>query len=134
MTRLFTEKEKTLLKERRICRFATASSFGHPHVVPLAYGFDEEKFYLSTDKGSGKLTNLKENQQVCLLVDDPQKPRWGIQVNGVAEVLERGPDYKNAGKLLGMGEPKEEQFVFHGHVQLIIRVTPTSKVSWGVNQ
>lgn len=133
VSRLFTEKEQSLLKDRKISRFGTVASSGWPHVVPLAYIFDGEKFFLSTDKGGFKLRNLTQNNKACLLVDDPQKPRWGILVNGQAEVMESGPEYRSAGKLLGMGEPNGEHFEFHGHIQIIIRVIPTTKVSWGVN-
>ncbi|MFQ5762044.1 MAG: pyridoxamine 5'-phosphate oxidase family protein [Candidatus Bathyarchaeia archaeon] len=128
---MFTAKETETLQSHWLSRLATVSSQGKPHLVPVAYAFDGSYFYASSDRGSRKLKNVAVNPNVCLLIDEHQNPRWGIMVEGQADLLSSGPDYIRAGKLLGH-ELVGEHYMHAGHPQIIIRIKPERKVSWGI--
>jgi pyridoxamine 5'-phosphate oxidase family protein len=88
------------------------SSDGQPHVVPVTYEFDGQYLYFGGRKLSNtlKCRHISNNNKVAFVVDDivsfsPWRAR-GVEVRGIAEILhERGLAY--------------------------VRITPTSKVSWG---
>ena len=110
----FTDKEVEFLKGQRLGRLTTASSSGQPHVVPVAYEFDDKFIYFGgyNLENSLKFRNIQENPKVAFVVDDlvtanPWNPR-GVEIKGVAETIERDGD-------------------------LNIRITPVAKVSWGRN-
>lgn len=94
-------------------RVATVSRSGQPHVVPVTYEFDGQFLYFSGRNLSRSLKykHIARNQRVAFVVDDvvsvsPWRAR-GVEVRGLAEVLqERGRPY--------------------------VRITPLTKVSWGL--
>jgi pyridoxamine 5'-phosphate oxidase family protein len=116
----FTPEEIAYLRSQPLARLATRSPDGQPDVVPVAFEFDGEGFWIG---GSGasvlatrKVRNVRAGcREVALVVDDmmsfdPFIAR-GIRVYGVAE------------------EPIERTgMVGPGHY---MRVTP--KVSWSWN-
>jgi pyridoxamine 5'-phosphate oxidase family protein len=95
---MFSEKEVGYLKSQRLARISTVSSKGQPDVVPVAYEFDGEHFWV----GSGtqdiflrtrKYRNVKAgNTKVAIVIDDlesvdPWRPRQ-IKVYGTADVVD----------------------------------------------
>ncbi|MEM4311559.1 MAG: pyridoxamine 5'-phosphate oxidase family protein [Nitrososphaerales archaeon] len=131
---LFTDKELKYIKGNTLCRLATASKDAIPHVTPVLYVFNGNYFYIAIDYGEKKLKNLRENDKVSLVIDDRTKAgARGIMIQGRAEVLERGEEYRYALKLLfdrfeiyrsnpwGEGEAP------------IIKVLPKKKASWRIN-
>ncbi len=109
---IFDEREIRFIKENRLGRIATVSSSMQPHVVPVAFEFDNHYFYFGgwNLKNSLKFKNILQNNKVAFVIDDlvsinPWKPR-GIEIKGIAEIL-RGNDY--------------------------VRIIPSKKSSWGLN-
>src|SRR5580658_10787694 len=80
------------LESHELCRLATASKEGRPHVVPVIYAMDGEDIIIAIDYGTRKLKNLEENKEVALVVDD-YRPNQGIMIEGRCEILERGKEY-----------------------------------------
>jgi pyridoxamine 5'-phosphate oxidase family protein len=117
----FTEEEIAYLRSQPLARVATRSADGQPDVVPVAFEFDGDFFWIG---GSGptvahtrKFRNvLAGNHQVALVIDDmvsfdPFIAR-GIRIYGVAEEpVER----------VGMVGPG-----------LYARITPTISWSWNL--
>jgi PPOX class probable F420-dependent enzyme len=84
--------ELKFLASHELCRLATSSKDGRPHVVPVIYAMDGEDIIVAIDYGTRKLRNLRENARVALVVDD-YPPNRGLMVEGSCEVLERGKEY-----------------------------------------
>jgi pyridoxamine 5'-phosphate oxidase family protein len=117
----FTAEEIAYLRSQPLARLATLSADGQPDVVPVAFEFDGESFWVG---GSGasvlatrKFRNMTAgNHEVAFVVDDlvsfdPFVAR-GIRVYGRAE------------------EPIErEGLVGPGHY---VRITPTVSWSWNM--
>lgn len=118
----FTPQETEYLRSQPLARLATRSSSGQPDVVPVAFEFDGECFWVG---GSGasvlatrKVRNVVDgNREVALVVDDmvsfdPFVAR-GIRIYGRAESpVER----------VGMVGP--------GHY---VRITPTVSWCWNMD-
>lgn len=117
---MFSEQEIVYLKTQRLARIATVSTEGQPDVAPVGFEFDGEHFYVS---GLNLAQTLKYknvqagNAKVAFVADDlesvnPWKPR-GIKIHGVADLVSRQGQ-------LGVGT--------------YIRITPTVKWSWGIEE
>jgi len=133
LKRLLSDREARYLKSNTLCRLATASRDGVPHVTPVLYVFDGSHFYIALDYGEKKLKNLKENGRVAFVVDDFYKRRSrGIMIQGEAEVLERGELYRYALKLLFERFEIYRRNPWGEGESPIIKIKPTSKASWGV--
>src|SRR5438876_12062314 len=110
----FSEKEAEYLAEPRLGRIATASPNQEPHDVPVGFKFDGSYIYFGgwNLERSLKFRNIMRNNKVAFVVDDLVSTRpWrvrGIEIRGVAEKVEC-----------------EEG-------RLCVRITPTRKVSWGL--
>ena len=76
----FGEKELTFLKEQRLGRIATVSSFMQPHVVPVAFEFDGKYIYFGgwNLKNSLKFKNILQNNKVAFVVDDLIQSHHGL--------------------------------------------------------
>jgi len=125
------EKEIGFLKARELCRLATVSGDGTPHVVPVIYAMDGERIVIAVDYHTRKLENLRANDRVSLVVDD-YRPNRAVFIEGRCTILERGPEYL---RLLGV---LFERFEFYrknpwGEGESPILVVEASKVvSWGL--
>jgi len=127
----FTEKEKAFLSKHEVCRLATVHPDSRPHVVPVSYIFDEGFFYVATDYETKKLENIRRNSKVALVVDE-YRPNRAVMVEGVASIIERGPEFK---RIYAM---------FHRHFAWVRRdpwsegeapflaIKPERKASWGL--
>jgi nitroimidazol reductase NimA-like FMN-containing flavoprotein (pyridoxamine 5'-phosphate oxidase superfamily) len=125
---MFSDPEIKFLKSQWVCRLATASSDGWPHNVPVGFLFDGKAFYMSSDPGTKKLRNMRENNRVCIVIDVPKKPRRAIVVQGIATLVERGKEFDRINDFIhkewGGKKWKEGE-------QVAVRIVPTKKVSWG---
>lgn len=117
MSHVFSKPEIDYIKSQRLCRFATVSSDGQPDVVPVAFEFDGEYFYVGSHSQNifhktRKYKNVKNGRtKVALTIDDlksidPWRPRM-IRAYGTAEAIDHD----------GMFGPG-----------MYLRITP--KVSW----
>ena len=90
---LLSPSETRFLTSNECCRLATCDK-NRPHVVPVSYLFYQDYIYISTDYNTKKLTNIKKNPHICLVVDDylPGNNK-GLVLNGVASIIENGKKY-----------------------------------------
>ncbi len=95
---MFSQPELEYVKGQRLCRFATVSPDGQPDVVPVAFEFDGEYFYVGSHSQdifhrTRKYKNVRDGKnKVGLAIDDlqsvdPWRPR-AIRVYGTAEIVE----------------------------------------------
>ena len=124
-----TAKQRSFLKSHELCRFATASKDGQPHVVPVIYTLDGDDMVIAIDYKTKKLKNLRENKRVALVVDE-YGPNGGLMVEGEVEMFERGKEYLKLLQILF------DRFAFYRNdpwgegESPIIRVRPTKVVMW----
>ena len=124
-------KEIDFLESNELCRFATASGKGEPHVVPVSYVWENGYAYIVTDYGTRKLRNLRENAHAAVLVDTAGTNKL-LLLSGPAEIIEKGEEYRRLYKLFHSklawvrNDPwKEGEAPF-------IKITPTFKTGWGM--
>jgi pyridoxamine 5'-phosphate oxidase family protein len=118
----FTEKEIEYLNGQRLGRLATVDAEGRPHVVPVAFRYNEELDAVDIGghnfAGSKKFRDVGRTGRAAFVVDDVLPP-WrirGVEVRGRAEVRSEGG--------------KEIMENFAGEM---IRIHPHRIVSWGVD-
>jgi len=126
---VLSSKELSFLKSHEVCRLATASKDGKPHVVPVIYALDGQDIIIAVDYGTKKLGNLRQNKRVALVVDD-YRPNHAVMVEGECSILERGKEYL---RLLQVLFDRFEIYRKHpwGEGESpILRVSPTKAVMW----
>ena len=118
---VFSDAEIAYLNSQILCRLATVSPSGQPHVVPVGYRYNPELEVI--DIGGHdfakrkKFRDVKRMGMAALVVDDvlpPWQPR-AVEVRGQAVTLDSG------GKA-----------IMEGFDDPIIRITPRRIVSWGL--
>lgn len=95
---VFTTAEIEYLRSQRLCRLATATPAGRPHVVPVSFVYNATEDTIDIG-GHGfaarrKWRDVGRNPEVALVVDDlvstsPWRPRM-LEVRGRAERLQEG--------------------------------------------
>lgn len=124
-----TSKQLAFLKAHEVCRFATASKKGRPHVVPVIYAMDGEDVIIAIDYRTKKLKNLKENRSVALVVDE-YHPNRAVMIEGECEILERGKEYIRLLRLLFERFEYYRKNPWGEGESPILKVRPTKAVSW----
>ena len=124
-----SKTDAEFLRRHELCRLATASKDGRPHVVPVIYTLDGGDIIVAVDYGTRKLRNLRENRRLALVVDD-YRPNAGLMVEGTCEIIERGEEYMRLLRLLF------DRFEFYrkdpwGEGESpILKIRPEKCVSW----
>lgn len=68
---------------------ATVRPNGHPHLVPVWFVVDEDRWYICTAPGSVKARNLQANPHLALALEDGSNPHI---VEGEAHPVEPQPE------------------------------------------
>lgn len=141
MSSTLTEAETAFVREQRVARLATADAEGRPHVVPVCYAFDGNRFYTPLDQKPKRVSasrlrrvrNIAVRPQVSLLIDryDDDWSQLGyVLVQGRAALL--GPDdalHATALSLLRQRYPQYREMALE--TQDCIVITPERVTSWG---
>jgi uncharacterized protein len=125
--------EMDFLKSNEMCRFATASRKGEPHVVPVSYIWEFDRAYIVTDYGTKKLKNLRENPQAAILVDSGGTRKL-LLISGPAEIIEKGEEYERLYKLFYSKLDWVKRDPWKEGEAPFIKITPTFKTGWGLRQ
>ncbi len=119
---VFTEREIEYLKEQRLGRLATVNERGEPHVVPVAFRYNEEADALDIGghnvARSKKYRDARATGRAAFVVDDVLPP-WrarGVEIRGRAEIRAEG------GGEIGPGFDPD-----------LIRLYPERIVGWGID-
>ena len=121
--------ELEFLRSHELCRMATVSKDGQPHVVPVVYAMDGNDLIIAIDYGTRKLGNLRENKKVALVVDE-YRPNGGIMVEGTAEILERGKEYLRLLQILFDRFEYYRMNPWKEGESPILKIHPAKTVSW----
>jgi uncharacterized protein len=127
----FSPKEIDFLTSNELCRFATASRKGEPHVVPVSYICDQDYAYIVTDYGTRKLKNLKENPHAAVLVDSAGTQKL-LLLSGPVEIIEKGEEYRRLYKLFYSKLSWVKRDPWKEGEAPFVKVTPTFKAGWGL--
>ena len=118
---VFTEKEIEYLRDQRLGRLATVNANGEPHVVPVAFRYNDEMDAIDIGghnfAKSKKYRDARTTGRAAFVVDDVLPP-WrarGVEVRGRADVLGTG------GEEIGPGFDED-----------MIRIFPERIVGWGI--
>lgn len=128
------------LEESNLARLGTIDEAGEPHVVPVWFAWDGERFLVGADASDHKVANLRRSGRASLEVDSDLRRKRGILVRGAAALIDGDagralyrqvseaqvrryqPDKaapEVAARMVGRGTP------------VVIAITPRSIVSWG---
>ncbi|MDA4137410.1 MAG: pyridoxamine 5'-phosphate oxidase family protein [Thaumarchaeota archaeon] len=128
----FTPGQVKFLKSHDLCRLATASEDGMPHVTPVIYALDGDAFVIAADYGTKKLANLKKNPKVSLVVDEYGESNKGLMIQGECTTLEKGAEYLRLLRvLLDRFEYYRENPWGEGEAP-ILRIVPEKIAVWGL--
>src|SRR5215216_4850006 len=87
-----------IIYRARVARLATADSKAIPHIVPVVFAFDGEKYYIPVDEKTKttkpdklrRIKNIEVNPAVALLIDEyyeDWKKLLFIMIQGKASIL-----------------------------------------------
>ena len=127
----FSEKEIQFLEQNELCRFATASKKGEPHVVPVSYVWHDGFPYIVTDYGTKKLKNLRENPHAAVLVDTAGTQKL-LLVSGPVAIIEKGEEYKKLYKIFHSKLEWVKRDPWKEGEAPFVKINPTFKAGWGL--
>jgi len=119
-----------------VARLATANALGVPHIVPVTFAMHGAVLVSAVDhkpKSSRplkRIENIRINNRVSLLVDeyDADWTRlWWVRVDGVARVVDAGPDQEAAIRWLSEKYP---QYLAHPLAGMVIWVDVDRISGW----
>ena len=126
----------------RIGHLATVDDTPAPHLVPICFVYDGQAIYSALDHKPKRRTgyamqrirNILAHPRVAFLVhhyeEDWQQLAY-VMIRGPALVLEAGPEYQHALRLLEEKyvQYRERQLSLHGG--LVIKIVPDKIQHWG---
>jgi len=129
-------KNKDFLKSQKILRLATIDSSGNPHIVPVWYMYDNDKFYVGTNTKTRKAKNIKENSKVSFCIDIGIKSPDIIGMMGIGRarlILKTARVESLAGKILlryfkNLKNYSAKQLL--SQTDCIIEITPKKITNW----
>ncbi len=125
---MFSYKEIEFINKHELCRLATSYN-DKPHVVPVCYIFMNNCFYIATDYNTKKFKNIKKNRNVALIIDE-YKPNKGIMIEGIAEIIDHGDEFKTVYKKFYDKFVWVKKDPWNEYEAPFIKITPIKKVSW----
>lgn len=130
-----TKDAAAFVRWERVCRVGTASPDGMPHVVPVCHVLADGKLYIGSGDDATKVRNLKANPRVTATVD-AYTDHWaglkGVMLQGTASLIERGPRFRRARRLLYAKYPQyRDEAALTEADSVIVEITPTHVFTWG---
>ncbi len=109
---------KRRFAEGRVARLATVRPDGRPHLVPVVFALEGDTVYTAVDEKPKRsrrlqrLENVRADPRVSLLVDryDEDWGRlWWVRADGLARVVDEGPELDRAIELILARYPQERE-------------------------
>ena len=126
-----TEKEIRFLEQNELCRFATASKKGEPHVVPVSYVWHEGSPYIVTDYGTRELKNLRENPRAAILVDTAGTQKL-LLISGPVSIIKKGEEYRKLYKIFHARLDWVKRDPWKEGEAPFVKISPAFKAGWGL--
>lgn len=88
-----TEKEiDDFLNSAKIARICTHNKDGTIHAVPVWFNYDNGEIIIGTPKASRRARNLKDDNNVTILIDEVGPPTRGVIIYGKAQMDDKDMD------------------------------------------
>ena len=136
MVEKLSKSDVAFIQQLPVGRLATVTKECEPVVRPIWPVFDSVFIYFASDPDMPKLEQIEENPEISLVFDDYNRENWGavkgIRVQGEAEIMWEGEEYRYAHSLLEEKYPEyrtADGGWKEGDVP-IIKVLPTSFTKW----
>jgi PPOX class probable F420-dependent enzyme len=133
----FSKAAAALAEHERVCRLATVSADGQPHLVPVCHVVAGGKLYIGSGDDATKVRNIKANPHVTATVDlysDHWASLKGVMVQGRARLIERGPAFMRARRRLYAKYPQySKEAAISPSDSVVIEITPTHVFTWGLD-
>jgi len=131
-----SKKAADLVARERVCRVATVSAEGQPHLVPVCHVLAGGRIYIGSGDDATKVRNVKANPHVTVTVDlysDHWAALKGVMVQGRARLIEHGPAFQRARRKLYEKYPQySKEAAISPSDSVVLEVTPTHVFSWGL--
>jgi len=136
-----TQAEIAFVQAQRVAHLATASAEGSPHVIPVCYAFDGQRFYTPLDEKPKRVTgnqlrrvrNIEARHEASLVIDqyDDDWTRLGyVLIRGRADLL--APDEVAHAQALRLLRERYVQYLTMSLERYhVIVITPGRITSWG---
>jgi PPOX class probable F420-dependent enzyme len=134
--RLSDEEARRRFAAARVAHLATVRTDGRPHLVPIVFALDGDRVYSIADpkpkRGPDLLRfrNIAANPAVSLLVDhydEDWNRLWWVRADGVARVIDDGPERETAIRLLRAKYRQYGEWTTPFGAAMVIRV---ERLSW----
>ncbi len=128
------------IRSQRVARLATTDAAGRPHVVPVCFAFDGERFFSAIDQkpktttplGLKRVRNILANGNVALVLDRYRED-WEelayLLVQGTARIIKSGPERDRAIGLLREKYPQYREMALESAP--VIEILPLRTIQWG---
>lgn len=90
MPPLTQDEIEALLSQPLLAKICSLNEDGTIHIAPLLFGYADGEILLGTQEITLKVRNIKQNSNVTVLVDTPDRPAKGVIIYGKARL-----DYDN---------------------------------------
>ncbi len=127
----FSGAEIRFLEQNELCRFATASKKGEPHVVPVSYVWHDGSPYIVTDYGTRKLKNLRENPHAAILVDTAGTQKL-LLISGPVSIIEKGEEYRKLYKIFHEKLDWVKRDPWKEGEAPFVKINTSFKAGWGL--
>jgi PPOX class probable F420-dependent enzyme len=129
-----------LLEEPNLARIATLDRSGDPHVVPVWYHWDGERFFVGAQAGDRKVVNVLRYGRASIEIDGDIRRKRGILARGEARVI-GGAEGRTAYERISAAQLRRYQpdrpavdvaarMATKGE-PVVIEITPDHILSWG---
>jgi PPOX class probable F420-dependent enzyme len=131
-----TKAVARLFELERVCRVATASPDGMPHLVPVCPVVADGKICFASGNDGRKALNLAANPRVAVTVDlysDDWSHIKGVMVQGRATLHAKGLRFRKIRALLYRKYPQyASDAAIDESDSVVVEVTPTRVFVWGM--
>ncbi|MGA7670642.1 MAG: TIGR03668 family PPOX class F420-dependent oxidoreductase [Nitrolancea sp.] len=141
MTVELNDRECAFIDSGRVAHLATTDAAGDPHVVPVCYVYDGQRFFIAIDekpKRSNRtlkrVRNIVESGRAALVIDRYDDANWSrlawLMVRGSGEML--GPENPDHHRIVAALRDRYAQYREMALERApIIAITPERISSWG---
>jgi len=92
MTATIPEEFHELLRSNVIAIVATLGKNGEPQATPLWFLWDGERVSFSLVEGRQKLKNLRRDARISVVISNPEKPTWYLELRGRVDEFVEDPE------------------------------------------
>jgi PPOX class probable F420-dependent enzyme len=123
-----------LVARERVCRVATVSRGGVPHLVPVCHVLVDGNLCFASGSDARKVRNLRANPRLAVTVDlysDDWSHLTGVMIQGTAQLVEKGPRFRKIRRLLYAKYPQyPEEAAIEESDSVVVEVKPARVFSW----